>query len=71
MSYYQLNKKEMLLKRKDRYCKNEAADYYLKIKEVIKEKSKNWYKNLRRRRKKLQKKKKTRLKAIKEKDIRN
>ena len=41
MSYYQLKKQEMLLKRKDRYCKNEAADYYLKNKEVIKEKSKS------------------------------
>ena len=33
-------------KAKDRYSKEKAAEYYLKNKEAIKEKSKNWYKNL-------------------------
>ena len=46
MSYYQLNKQEILQKAKDRYCKTEAAEYYLKNKEEIKEKSVNRYKNL-------------------------
>ena len=33
-------------KAKEIYSKEKAADYYLKNKEAIKEKSKNWYKNL-------------------------
>ena len=33
-------------KAKDRYSKEKAAEYYLKNKETIKEKSKNQYKNL-------------------------
>ena len=33
-------------KGRDRYSKEEAAEYYLRNKEAIKEKSKNWYKNL-------------------------
>ena len=46
MSYYQFNKQETLQKAKDRYCKTEAAQYYLKNREEIKEKSVNRYKNL-------------------------
>ena len=46
MSYSQFNKQEILQKAKDRYCKTEAAEYYLKNKEEIKEKSVNRYKNL-------------------------
>ena len=46
MSYYQFNRQEILQKAKDRYCKRQAADYYLKNKEAIKEKSNNRYKNL-------------------------
>ena len=46
MSYYQFNKKEILQKAKDKYCKGKAAEYYLKNKEELKEKSKNGYKNL-------------------------
>ena len=64
MSYYQFNRQEILQKPKDRYSKEKAAEYYLKNKEAIKENSKNRYKNC-------QKKKKTRLKSIKEKDISN
>ena len=52
-------------KTKDRYCKKEAAKYYLKDKKAIKEKSKNRQKNL------SKEGKKTRLKSIKEKDISN
>ena len=41
MSYYQFNRKEVLQKAKERYSKEKAAEYYLKNKEAIKEKSKN------------------------------
>ena len=46
MSYYQFNRQEISQKAKDKYCKKEAAEYYLENKEAIKEKSKNRYKNL-------------------------
>ena len=46
MSYYQLNRQEMLQKAKERYSKEKAVKYYLKNKEAIKKKSKNRYKNL-------------------------
>ena len=46
MSYYWFNRKEILQKVKERYSKEKAAEYYLQNKEAIKEKSKNWYKNL-------------------------
>ena len=46
MSYYHFSKKEILQKAKYRYCKTGVAEYYLKNKEGIKEKSKNRYKNL-------------------------
>ena len=46
MSYNGFNKKEILQKAKDRYSKEKAAEYYLQNKEVIKEKSKNWYRYL-------------------------
>ena len=50
MSYYWLNRKEILQKVKERYSKEEASEYYLENKairenEAIKEKSKNRYKN--------------------------
>ena len=41
MSYYQFDRQEILQKAKERYSKEKAADYYLKNKEAIKEKSKN------------------------------
>ena len=50
MSYYWFNKKEILQKAKERYSKEKAAEYYLQNKEVMKEKSKNQYKNLSRKR---------------------
>ena len=46
MSYYWFNRKEILQKAKERYSKEKAAEYYLKNKELIKEKSKIRYKNL-------------------------
>ena len=46
MSYYWFNRQEILQKAKERYSKEKAAEYYLQNKETIKEKSKNWYKNL-------------------------
>ena len=46
MSYYQLNRQEILQKAKERYSKEKATDYYLKNKEAIKEKSQKRYKNL-------------------------
>ena len=46
MSYYLLNRQEILEKAKKRYSKEKAAEYYLQNKEVIKEKARNRYKNL-------------------------
>ena len=46
MSYYQFSREEILQKTKGRYSKESAAEYYLKSKEAIKEKSKNQCKNL-------------------------
>ena len=42
MSYYCFNRREILRKAKERYSKEKSADYYLKNKEAIKQKSKNW-----------------------------
>ena len=50
MSYYGINKQELLQKTKDKYhdCggKEKAAIYYLKSRGVLKGKAKNKYKNL-------------------------
>ena len=46
MSYYLLNRQEILEKAKKTYSKENAAEYYLQNKEVIKEKARNCYKNL-------------------------
>ena len=64
MSYYHFNRQEILQKAKDSYSKKKAAEYYLKNKEAIK-------KSQRINTKTCQKKKKIRLKSIKEKDISN
>ena len=64
MSYYQFNRQEILQKAKENYSKEKAAEYYLENKEAIKKKSRDQYKTC-------QKKKKTRLKSTKEKDISN
>ena len=55
---------EILQKAKKKYCKEKAAEYYLKNKKALKGKSKNWYKNF-------SKEEKGKLKSIKEKDISN
>ena len=64
MSYYQFNRQEIFQKAKERYSKEKAADYYLKNKEPIKKSRKSDTKTC-------LKKKKTRLKSIKEKDTSN
>ena len=46
MSYYQFNRQENLQKAKEKYSKEKAAQYYLKNKEVVKEKARNRYRNL-------------------------
>ena len=46
MSYYLLNRQEILKKAKKIYSKEKVAEYYLENKEVIKEKARNCYKNL-------------------------
>ena len=45
MSYYWFNRPEILQKAKERYSKEKAAEYCKQNKEVIKEKSRNRYKN--------------------------
>ena len=46
MNYYWFNRQEILQKAKERYSKENAAEYYLKSKEAIKEKTRKRYKNL-------------------------
>ena len=46
MSYYRFNRQEILQKGKERYSKENAAEYYMQKKGFIKEKSRNRYKNL-------------------------
>ena len=46
MNYYWFNRQEVLQKAKERYSQEKAAEYYEQNKEVIKEKSRNHYKNL-------------------------
>ena len=43
MSYYWLNRQEILQKAKERFSKEKAAECYLKNKEAIKEKSRECY----------------------------
>ena len=61
MSYYWFNRKEILQKAKEKYSKEKAADYYLENRSNKKSQRINT--------KTCQKKKKTRLKSTKEKDI--
>ena len=63
MSYYLCNRQKILQKAKERYSKEKAAEYY-KQKKVIKEKSRNCYKNL-------SEEEKTKLKSIKRRGIKN
>ena len=46
MSYYQLNRQEILHKAKEKYSKEKAAKYYLQNKEALKEKARDRYRNL-------------------------
>ena len=46
MNYYWFNRQEILLKAKENYSKEKAAEYYKQNKEAIKEKSRERYKNL-------------------------
>ena len=46
MNYYWFKRQEILQKAKERYSKEKAAEYYLKNKEAIKEKSRECYKNM-------------------------
>ena len=64
MNYYWFNRQEILQKAKEKYSKEKAAEYYVQNKEAIKEKSRERYKNL-------PQEKKTRLKSMKEKIIKN
>ena len=64
MSYYWFNRQEILQKAKERYFKVKAAEYYAQNKEIIKEKSRQHYKNF-------SQEEKTRLKSSKEKNIKN
>ena len=64
MSYYQFNRQEILQKAKERYSKEKAAEYYLRNKEAIKKRQEIVIKTYRRRRK-------TKLKSIKKRDIKN
>ena len=64
MNYYWFNRQEILQKAKEKYSKEKAAEYYALCKEAIKEKSRERYKNF-------SQEKKTRLKSIKEKIIKN
>ena len=41
MSYYWFNRQEILQKAKERYCKENAAEYYAQNKETIKERQYN------------------------------
>ena len=64
MSYYQFSRQEILQKAKERYSKEKAAEYYLQNKRAIKKSQEIDTKTC-------QRKKKTRLKSTKEKDISN
>ena len=46
MNYYWFKRQEILQKAKERYSKEKAAEYYLKNKEAIEEKSRECYKNI-------------------------
>ena len=63
MSYYWFNRKEILQKAKERCSKEKSAEYYLENKEAINKKSRGLIQKLARR------KKKTKLKSTKDKDI--
>ena len=63
MNYCWFNRQKILQEAKDKYSKEKAAEYYAQEEEAIKEKSRERYKIL--------KKKKTRLRSTEEKNIKN
>ena len=64
MSYYRFNRQETLQKAKERYSKEKGAEHYMQNKEVIKEMSRNHYKNL-------SEEEKNKIKSIKRRGIKN
>ena len=46
MNYYWFNREEILQKGKENYSKEKAAEYYKQNNEVMKEKSRERYKNM-------------------------
>ena len=64
MKYDWFNRQEILQKAKEKYCEEKTAEYYKQNKDVMKEKSRECYKNL------LQEEK-DKVKSIKEKNIKN
>ena len=64
LNYYWFNKQEILHKAKGKYSKEKAAEYYKQNKEAIKKSLESVIKTC-------HKKKKTRLKSIKEKNTKN
>ena len=46
MIYYHFDRQEILQKAKENYSKEKAAEYYLKHKEIKKEKARDRYRNL-------------------------
>ena len=46
MSYYWLNRQEIFQKAKESYSQEKAVEYHMQNKKVIKEQSRNGYKNL-------------------------
>ena len=65
MTDYWFNRQETLQKAKKRYSKEKSAEHYMQNKNVIKERSKNRYKNL------SEEEKKTKLKSIERRGIKN
>ena len=63
MNYYWFNRQEILQKAKERYSKEKAAEHYLQNKEAIKKSQESVIKTYQR--------KKTKLKSIRKKDIKN
>ena len=64
MSYYWFNRQKILQKAKEKYSKEKAAEYYLQNKEAIKKRQKKVTETC-------HKKKKTKLKSIRKRNIRN
>ena len=63
MNYYWFNRQKILQEAKEKYSKEQAAEYYAQEEEAIKEKSRDI--------KTCHKKKKTRLRSTKENDVKN